>query len=130
MQGLTLSGGWHSGGWELRGVADFLDARNTETGARLNRRAAHQLSLSADYTTGDWRFGAAVLQVGSRPDGSSYQLPEETTLDLKLRWQFAPRWTLEAKVLNATDEDVQPVRDYQGLGRQAWIGVRYAFDAL
>jgi vitamin B12 transporter len=130
MQGLTLSGGWHSGGWELRGVADFLDAKNTDTGARLNRRAAHQLSLSADYTTGDWRFGAAVLQVGSRPDGSSYQLPEETTLDLKLRWQFAPRWTLEAKVLNATDEDVQPVRDYQGLGRQAWIGVRYAFDAL
>ncbi|MGM9489089.1 TonB-dependent receptor domain-containing protein [Ideonella sp. YS5] len=130
MQGLTLSGGWHLGGWELRGVADFLDAKNTDTGARLNRRAAHQLSLSADYTSGDWRFGAAVLQVGSRPDGSSYQLAEETTLDLNLRWQFAPRWSLEAKLLNATDEDVQPVRDYQGLGRQAWIGIRYAFDAL
>ena len=91
------------------------------------RRAAHQLSLSADYTTGAWRFGAALLQVGSRPDGG-LQLPEETTLDLKLRWQFAPRWSLEAKLVNATDVDLQPVRDYQGLGRQAWLGVRYAFD--
>lgn len=125
MQGLTLSGGWQSGGWQLRGQADFVDAKNADTGARLNRRAAHQLSLSAEYTMGDWRFGAAVLQVGARPDGG-VTLPEETTLDLKARWQFAPCWTLEAKLLNATDEDLQPVRDYQGLGRQAWLGVRYA----
>jgi vitamin B12 transporter len=127
LQGLTLSGGWHLGGLELRGEADFVDAKDSDTGARLNRRAAHQLSLAANYTTGDWRFGAAVLQVGSRPDGG-VRLPEETTLDLKVRWQFAPRWSLEAKLINATDVDLQPVRDYQGLGRQAWIGVRYAFD--
>lgn len=127
LQGLTLSGGWHLGRWELRGEADFVDAKDSDTGARLPRRAAHQLSLSADYTTGAWRFGAALLQVGSRPDGGA-QLPEETTLDLKLRWQFAPRWSLEARLVNATDVDLQPVRDYQGLGRQAWLGVRYAFD--
>jgi len=124
MQGLTLSGGWQAGGWQLRGQADFIDAKNADTGARLNRRAAHQFSVSAEYTLGDWRFGAAVLQVGARPDGGA-TLPEETTLDLKARWQFAAHWTLEAKVINATDEDLQPVRDYQGLGRQAWLGVRY-----
>jgi outer membrane cobalamin receptor len=28
-------------------------------------------------------------------------------------------------VLNVGDRDVQPVRDYQQPGRQAWIGVRY-----
>jgi len=125
LQGLTLAGGWHLGALDLRGEADFVDARDSETGARLNRRAAHQFSLAANYTMGDWTFGAAVLQVGARPDGG-VQLPEETTLDLKLRWQFAPRWSLEAKVINATDVDLQPVRDYQGLGRQAWIGLRFS----
>jgi vitamin B12 transporter len=128
LQGLTLSGGAQWGGWQLRAELDFTDARDADSGARLNRRAAHQASVSADYTAGDWRFGAAVLQVGARPDGSDSQLPEETTLDLKARWQFAPRWALEAKLVNATDEQLQPAREYQGLGRQAWLGVRYQFD--
>ena len=38
---------------------------------------------------------------------------------------FLPQWRVEAKLLNALDHRVEPVRDYQGLGRQAWIGVRY-----
>ena len=124
LQGLTFSGGAHLGDWQLRAQVDFLDAKDLDTDARLPRRAAHQASLGADYTWGDWRFGAAVLQVGARPD-SGITLPEETTLDLKARWQFAPHWSLEAKLLNASDEDVRPLRDYQGLGRQAWLGVRY-----
>jgi vitamin B12 transporter len=50
-----------------------------------------------------------------------------TTIDLRARWRFAPQWQLEAKVLNATDRDIEPVRDYQALGRQGWIGVRWDF---
>lgn len=126
LQGFTFNGGAQWGDWQFRAQLDFVDAKDGDTGARLNRRAAYQASLSADYIVGDWRFGAAVLQVGKRPDGGT-TLPEETTLDLKARWQFARQWTLEAKVINATDADLQPARDYQGLGRQAWLGVRYNF---
>lgn len=126
LQGLSLGGGVQLGAWWLRAQADFVDAKDADSGARLVRRAAHQASLSAEYTRGDWRLGATVLQVGARPDGG-VTLPEETTLDLKARWQFARAWTLEARLVNATDVDQQPVRDYQGLGRQAWLGVRYAF---
>jgi vitamin B12 transporter len=46
-------------------------------------------------------------------------------LDLRASWRFLPQWRLETKLLNATDRDVQPVRDYQGLGRQVWVGLRY-----
>jgi vitamin B12 transporter len=127
LQGLSLGGGAQLGDWWLRAQADFLDAKDADSGERLVRRAAHQVSLSAEYTWGAWRFGGTVLQVGARPDGTGFTLPEETTLDLKVRWQLARQWTLEAKVVNATDEDLQPVRDYQGLGRQAWLGVRYEF---
>jgi vitamin B12 transporter len=34
-------------------------------------------------------------------------------------------WRIEAKLNNALDRQVEPVRDYRGLGRQAWLGVRY-----
>lgn len=127
LQGLTLAGGTQLGNLQLRAQVDFTDAKNSDTGARLTRRAAHQASLTADYTVGDWAFGAAALQVGKRPDGAGYTLKQESTLDLKARWRFAPQWSLEAKVINATDVDLEPTREYQGLGRQAWLGVRYTF---
>ncbi|HKX42036.1 MAG TPA: TonB-dependent receptor, partial [Burkholderiaceae bacterium] len=69
-------------------------------------------------------FGAALLAVGARPDGG-VQLGAYETLDLRARWRFAKQWQLEAKLLNATDRTIEPARDYQTPGRQAWIGVRY-----
>ena len=65
-----------------------------------------------------------MLHLGARPDGGK-QLAAETTLDLKAAWRFAAGWTLQAKLLNATDRATEPARDYQGLGRQAWLGLRY-----
>jgi vitamin B12 transporter len=125
LQGATLSGALQWGAWSLRGTADFLDAVDDATGERLPRRAAHQESLAADWTAGAWTAGAALLRLGARPDGGKV-LAAETTLDLKAAWRFAKGWSLEAKLLNATDRDVEPARDYQGLGRQAWLGLRWA----
>lgn len=124
LKGGTLSGSVQLGAWSLRAAADFVDAKDDATGARLPRRAAHQESLGADWTGGAWSAGAAVLRVGARPDGGK-ALAAETTLDLKGAWRFAKGWSLEARLLNATDRDLEPARDYQGLGRQAWLGLRY-----
>ncbi|HEY6134675.1 MAG TPA: TonB-dependent receptor [Rubrivivax sp.] len=124
LQGATFSAAHEAGALALRAQFDLLDAKDEATGERLNRRAAHQGSLSADWRRGDWAFGASVLSVGARPDGG-VQLPSETTLDLSLRWRITPQWRLQAKLLNATDADLEPARDYQGLGRQAWLVLRY-----
>jgi vitamin B12 transporter len=128
LQGATLSAAQRWGGFNVRATIDLLDATNADTGARLNRRAAHQESLVGDYETGAWSVGASVVDVGARPDG-----PEGTTfvlggygiVDLRAAWRFLSQWRLEAKLLNALDHRVEPVRDYQGLGRQAWLGIRY-----
>jgi vitamin B12 transporter len=53
-------------------------------------------------------------------------LAAETTADLSAQWKLNRHWALQAKVLNVTDRDVQPARDYQGLGRQAWLVLRHA----
>lgn len=124
LQGATLSGAHRFGDLRLSGTLDFLDAKDEDSGNRLARRAAHQASLAADYDLGAWSVGATLLAVGGRPDGG-VQLGAYETLDLRARWRFAAQWQLEAKLLNATDRTIEPARDYQSLGRQAWIGVRY-----
>ena len=102
-----------------------MHASDDAPGAPLPRRAEHQGTLGAEGTAGAWTWAASVLHVGSRPDGGK-QLAAETTLDLSATWRIAGPWSLQAKLLNATDEDREPVRDYQGLGRQAWLVLRYA----
>ena len=124
LKGATLTGAHRLGNWNFAANVDFLDAKNDETGARLIRRAAHQESVSVDYDTGAWSAGATVTDIGKRLDTAG-NLGGYALLDLRATWRFLPQWRLEAKVLNAADRDVEPVYSYQGLGRQAWIGVRY-----
>jgi len=124
LQGATLSGAQRFGALRISGTVDFLDAKDVDTGKRLPRRAAHQESIAVDYEVGKWRFGGALLAVGARPDGSA-TLGSYATVDLSARWRVAKQWQLEAKLLNATDRQYEPARDYQPLGRQAWIGVRF-----
>lgn len=129
LQGATLSGSQRWGGLDVRANVDFLDARDADTGQRLTRRAAHQETIAADYATGAWSVGGSILDVGSRPD-SGVVLGGYAVVDVRASWRFQPQWRLEAKLLNALDHRVEPVRDYQGLGRQAWLGIRYEGRAL
>lgn len=124
LEGVTLSGARQLGAWSLNAQLDFLQARDRDTGQRLARRAAHQGTLAASWRSGPWSAGASVLRVGERPDGGA-RLAAETTLDLQAGWQLAPGWTLRGRLLNATDRRLEPARDYQGLGRQAWLALYY-----
>jgi len=129
MQGLSLSGANRWGALQVSAAIDFLDARDLDTNNRLPRRAAHQESLTADYQIDTWNLGAALLAVGSRPDGQ-FTLASYETLDLRARWRFAPQWQLEARLQNATNRTIEPAHNYQSLGRQAWIGVRFDSQGL
>lgn len=124
LQGATLAAAQRWQAWQVRASVDFLDAKDADSGERLPRRAAHQESVSVDYDRVGWRLGASGLFVGSRPDGGE-RLGGYFTLDLRAAWRVQSQWQLEVKLLNALDHRIEPVRDYQGLGRQAWVGVRY-----
>jgi vitamin B12 transporter len=124
LQGATLSGAQSWGNLTVHGTIDFLDAKDDATGIRLTRRAAHQESLKADYDAGSWTAGASILDVGARPD-SGVVLGGYGVLDLNGTYRLSPQWRLETKLMNALDHRIEPVFNYQGLGRQFWIGVRY-----
>jgi vitamin B12 transporter len=133
LQGLTLTVSQRWRNLELGGNVELLDATDRDTGYRLNRRAAHQESVAATWTEEAWSAGAAFVFVGARPDGTpgtTFQLGGYGVLDLRATWRFLPKWRLDAKLLNALDHRVEPVRDYQGLGRQAWLGLRFDGQGL
>ena len=129
LRGASFAGSQRWGGLSVRVGVDLLDAKDAGSGQRLVRRAAHQENVVADYDAGAWRLGASALFIGSRPDGDVV-LGGYGTLDLRAAWRLHRQWQVEAKLLNALDHRIEPVRDYQGLGRQAWIGVRFASAGL
>lgn len=124
LSGTSLSGQVKAGAWQGRVQLDALKARDGLSGTKLPRRADAQATLAADWRQGDWSAGASLVHLGSRPDGG-ITLAAETTLDLSAAWRFAPGWQLQARVDNSTDEQRVPARDYQGLGRQAWLVLRW-----
>jgi vitamin B12 transporter len=124
LQGLSLAGTQQAGDWAVNAQLDFLQARDEISGQRLSRRAAHQGTVGVDWAAGDWAAGASVLRLGARPDGGK-SLPAEMTLNLTARWQVMAGVQVQAKLLNATNLQTEPARDYQGLGRQAWLVLKW-----
>jgi vitamin B12 transporter len=125
LQGVSLSAQRQLGPLGLKARLEYADAKDDAAGKTLNRVAKHQSHWSADWRRGDWTWGAHLMHLGARPDGG-VTLRAETTLDLSAQWQLNRHWTVQSKLLNATDRDLQPARDYQGLGRQFWLVLRHA----
>ena len=124
LQGITLQGLQQWGQFQFTLALDWLNAKDRDTDATLPRRAANQQTFAVDYNEGPWQLGGTVLRVSQRPD-LGVLLPAYTLLNLNARWRFERFWQVEARLQNATDRDYEPARDYQDVGRQFWIGLRY-----
>jgi vitamin B12 transporter len=118
LQGASLQAAHRFGALSLRGSLAV-------TQVELPRRATHQASVHAEWTHAAWTFAASALGVGERRDGATDVAPYDTA-DLQARWRFARQWQLEARLLNVFDRQYETVRDYPGLPRQTWVGLRYA----
>jgi vitamin B12 transporter len=124
LQGVTVQALQQIGAFGFTLALDWLKATDQATGQRLPRRASNQQSFAVDWNEGPWQLGGTLVAVGSRPE-AGVTLPAYWLLDLNARWRFERDWQLEARLNNATDEAYQPVKDYQGVGRRFWIGLRY-----
>jgi vitamin B12 transporter len=124
LQGITLQGLQQLGDFQFTLALDWLNAKDRDTDQTLPRRAANQQTFAVDYNLGPWQLGGTVLRVSSRPDAGAL-LPAYALLNLNARWRFERFWQIEARLQNAFDKDYQPARDYQDVGRQFWVGLRY-----
>ncbi len=124
LQGLTLQGLQQWGHFQFTLALDWLNAMDRDTDQTLPRRAANQQTFAVDYNVGPWQLGGTALRVSQRPD-AGVLLPAYTLLNLNARWRFERFWQIELRLQNAFDKDYQPARDYQDVGRQFWLGLRY-----
>ena len=123
LEGLSTMAETSGRDWRARIGWELLNARDRSTGQRLARRASNQLSANLDIRTGPLTSFLSMLRVGARPD-AGVTLPSYMLLDAGARAPLAGGASVELRILNVADKRYEPVKDYQALGRQAWVILR------
>lgn len=96
---------WRTGHTRLEAFVTLQDPVDNNTGARLARRPAQQLSATARQRTGSIEWRAAVRAMDQR-DNSAFDnvtLPGYAVLDLGMAWTPAPAWNIDLRVDNVGD---------------------------
>ncbi len=127
IDGWTLAYDGSFGALALRAAVDSLDPRNEITGKRLPRRSTTQVTLGADYGMGPWTFGGSVLRSGDRFDDTANLKPISgyTTVDVYADYALNKAWTLQTKLINATDRQYETLLGYNQPGRGVFVTLRY-----
>ncbi|MBL9065523.1 MAG: TonB-dependent receptor [Sphingopyxis sp.] len=113
----------------------YIDARDRSgrpafDGKRLPRRAAHAVSLSADY---DWSFGlstgATITMVGDSFDNAAnnVRLDGYALAGLRASFPVGDHFEIYGRVDNLFDADYATAAGYGTYGRAAYGGVRARF---
>ena len=80
--------------------------------------------ISLIWDQSNWTARLTARHTGKAVDPFLTPIDTTLTLDLTARWAITPRWSLEARVLNLTDETNQQVPGYRMPGLTAYAGVR------
>ncbi|AEG49403.1 TonB-dependent receptor [Sphingobium chlorophenolicum L-1] len=108
----------------------YVDARDRNTNARLPRRAANAVSVSADYV---WPFGlstgATVTMVGDSFNDATnaVRLDGYAVADVRASFPIMENLEIYGRIDNLTDEKYATVHGYGTYGRSAFGGVRVRF---
>ena len=112
-----------SDNWSIDGNVTWMDAVQQNGADRPYRpEDTARVSLTWESAALSARFTARHTGKATGPFGAS--IDETTTLDLAGRWAFSPRLSLEARLLNLTDQDDQQLPGYYMPGFTAYIGAR------
>ena len=107
-----------------------VDARDRDTGARLPRRAADAVSVSADYV---WPFGlstgATVTMVGDSFNDATnlVRLDGYAIANVRASFPIMEKLEIYGRIDNVTDAKYATVYGYGTYGRSAFGGVRVRF---
>lgn len=133
LQGIELNIAREVLGWTASANANFLDARDRETGHTLPRRARRNFNLDLDRQFGRLGLGATWQAVSSSYDDvdNSRELAGYGLLGLRSNWQASKELKLELKLDNLLDKDYSRAmyshdsenHGYREEGRTAMFGV-------
>lgn len=126
LAGYTLEGSTQFAGFDLSASATWLDARNSETGQRLDRRAQRFANLNISRSFGDWTLGGSLQASGERLDkGGDKVLPGYAKANIYTDLKLDREWTATARIENVADREYETAYGYNTSGRTWFLGVRY-----
>ena len=131
LRGVELSADTTLAGWDLRGSAHWLDARDDSGGFNqdnlLPRRARQSGRIDADRRFGRFSAGASVQGIGERFDEvyNATRLPGYATTDLRVGWAIDDAWSLRLTASNVFDREYETAAYYRQPGRTYLLTLRY-----
>ena len=127
LQGLTLSVATRYRDVNFSGSYDRLDAKNTDTGKALARRADNSLKLAADTQWQAWQLGGEWQWVDKRFDDKANKtvMPSFQLFNLWGQRQIDKDVSLLLRLNNAFDQSYQLANDYYTAGRNVFVGVQW-----
>jgi vitamin B12 transporter len=127
LQGLTLSAATVYRDVKLSGSYDRLDAKNTDTGKALARRADNMLKLAADTQWQAWNVGREWQWADKRFDDNNNTtvLPAFQLFNMWGQRQLDKDVSLLLRLNNAFDQSYQLANGYYTAGRNVFVGVQW-----
>jgi vitamin B12 transporter len=127
LQGLTLSVATRYRDVNFSGSYDRLDAKNTDTGKALARRADNSLKLAADTQWQAWQLGGEWQWVDKRFDDKANKtvMPSFQLFNLWGQRQIDKDFSLLLRLNNAFDQSYQLANGYYTAGRNVFVGVQW-----
>ena len=112
-----------SDNWSIDGNVTWMDAMQQNGADRPYRpEETGRVSLTWENAALSARLTARHTGKATGPFGTP--IDDTTTLDLSGRWAVSPRLSLEARLLNLTDQDDQQLPGYYMPGFTAYLGAR------
>lgn len=100
---------------------------NSYRGNILPRRAEQSFRLDINRAFGKYAVGSMLLVEGERYDdlANTRKLAPYAKLDLRAEYLFAPKWRLQGRIDNVSDEHYETAAFYNQAGRSFFAMVRY-----
>jgi vitamin B12 transporter len=104
---------------------DWLDARNTQTGKRLNLRPSRKLSVNWELPVADWTVRNEWVLKSSRFDdaANTKNLPGYGVWNLAAKKDLMDGWSVQMRLENLLDKSYQEIKDVATPGRQWFMGL-------
>ncbi|MEN8169519.1 MAG: TonB-dependent receptor [Pseudomonadota bacterium] len=106
----------------------LLDARDEESGNKLQNRADASLRLDLDQQSGSWRNGVTLLAQSARyaDSANTRELDAYATVDLRTHYALDKHWYIKGKVRNLFDKEYLTTdTSYQPSGRTYLLSLSY-----
>jgi vitamin B12 transporter len=112
-------------GWGYRISAIKQNPKDSQTGARLLKRAKESVSLDVIKSAVGFDWGAKITWSGNRTDYDNKTLQSYTLVNLTASKKLSPVWTSRVKLENAFDEDYQLAYGYNTPPRGVFLTLQY-----